>query len=167
MAEVNNLATQTALSAWNVAGDFVIVIVLVAALFLFAYYVGRGPYVAALLALYAAYALYNVFPYMSFLPSGPPVTSTLAHIALYLVLSILFYIIMRRVVVSDFLYIGIFGLTVLSLLGAGFILALAYHTFGVTEVYHFTPAIDLFFAPAKYFFWWFVGPAIGLFFLAR
>ena len=167
LAEVNTLATQTAIGVWHIAGDFLIVILLLAVLFLFAWYVGRGPFVGVLLALYTAYAVYSIFPFMSYLPSGPPATSTLAHIGLYAVLTIIFYIILRRVVVSDFLYIGVFGLVVLSLLGAGFIIAVLYHTFSITTVYQFTPTIDLFFAPTEYFFWWFVGPAIGLFFLAR
>ncbi|MDD2657331.1 MAG: hypothetical protein PHD04_01560, partial [Candidatus Pacebacteria bacterium] len=78
-----------------------------------------------------------------------------------------FYIILRRVVVSDFLYIGIFGLIILSFLGSAFLIALAYHVFPVASVYHFTPAIDLLFAAKAYFWWWFAAPAIGLFFFAR
>ncbi len=164
---VNALATNTAMSVWGLAGDFAIVLVLVAVFFIFAWYVGRGPFVATLFALYAAYATYIVFPYMSYLPSAPASSSVLAHIGLYAALTLIFYIILRRVVVSDFLYIAVLGLIVLALLAAGFLLALAYHSFEVTSIYQFTPAIDALFAPKEYFFWWFVGPAIGLFFLAR
>lgn len=164
---VNALATNTAMSVWNIGGDFVIVIVLLALFFVFAWYVGRGPFVAILFALYAAYATYIVFPYMSYLPSAPASSSVLAHIGLYAALTLIFYIILRRVVVSDFLYIAVLGLVVLALLAAGFVIALAYHTFDVTSIYQFTPAIDALFAPKEYFFWWFAGPAIGLFFLAR
>ena len=78
-----------------------------------------------------------------------------------------FFIILRRVVVSDFLYVGIFGLAALSFFAAAFLIALAYHVFPVADVYNFTPAIDLLFAPKEYFFWWFIAPAVGLFFLAR
>jgi len=136
-------------------------------LLLFASYIGRGPFVAVLLAFYAAYALYVAFPYTSLLPTQPPVTALFANIGLYLALVIAFYIILRRVVVSDFLYIGIFGLVVLAFLGAAFIIALAYHVFPVSSIYQFSPAIDLLFLPKEYFFWWFVAPAIGLFFVAR
>ncbi len=94
-------------------------------------------------------------------------TALLAHVGVYLGLSFLFYIILRRVVVSDFLYVGIFGLIALSFFGAAFLLALAFQVFPVADVYRFTPAIDLLFAPKAYFFWWFVAPAVGLFFLAR
>ena len=167
LAQVTTLATHTALTAWSFASDFFIVLALLSIFFLFAWYVGRGPFVAVLLAFYAAYALFVTFPYMSYLPTAPALTALLAHIGLYAGLTLAFYIVLRRVVVSDFLYIGIFGLIALSFLGAGFLLALSYHVFPVASVYHFTPAIDILFAPKQYFFWWFIAPAIGLFFLAR
>jgi len=167
LTEVTALATNTANSAMNIASDFLIVLILLAVLILFATRVGRGPFVASLLAFYAAYALYAAFPFMAYLPSAPPVTSVLAHIGLYIGLSIAFYIIMRRIVVSDFLYIGLIGILLLSVLACGFIFALAYNTFAISTVYQFTPAIDMLFAPPQYFFWWFISPALGLFFVAR
>lgn len=167
IAQVSSLATNTALTAWNSASDFLIVLILLAVFFLFAWYVGRGPLVAVMLAFYAAYALYVKFPYSSFLPTAPAMTALLAQAGLYAALTFAFYIILRRVVVSDFLYVGIFGLIALSFLGAAFVLALAYHVFPVASIYHFTPAVDALFAPDRFFWWWFVAPAIGLFFLAR
>lgn len=167
LAQVNVLATHTALSVWGAASDFLIILILLSVFFLFAWYVGRGPFVAVLLSFYTAYALYVTFPYAALLPSAPAITALLTRTGLYFGLVLVFYIILRRVVVSDFLYIGIFGLIALSFLGAAFLLALAYHVFPVASVYHFTPAIDTLFAPNKYFFWWFIAPAVGLFFLAR
>jgi len=167
LTQVNSVAANAALSVWSMASDFLIILVLLSAFFLFAWYVGRGQLVAVLLAFYTAYALYITFPYQAFLPSAPPVTALLAQIGLYGALVVLFYVILRRVVVSDFLYVGIFGLMALSFLGAAFLLALAYHVFPVAEVYTFTPPLDLLFAAKEYFWWWFVAPAIGLFFLAR
>ncbi len=167
IATVTTLATHTALSAWAWASAFLIVLLLSIAFFVFAWYVGRGPFVALLLSFYAAYALYAMFPYMAYLPTAPALTALLSHVGVYLGLSFIFYMILRRVVVSDFLYIGVFGLLVLSFLAATFLIALAYHIFIVTNVYHFTPAIDGLFAPKQYLFWWFIAPAIGLFFLAR
>lgn len=167
LAQVNTLATETALTVWSGMSDFLIILVLVSLFFLYSWYIGRGQLVSVLLAFYCAYALYAVFPYMSYLPTAPAMTALLAQAGLYLGLSFLFFIILRRVVVSDFLYIGIFGLAALSFLAAAFLIALAYHVFPVAEVYRFTPAIDLLFAPKAYFWWWFSAPAIGLFFLAR
>jgi len=167
IAQVNALATHYAFTLWNFGSDFLIVLILFGILFLFAWYIGRATLVSVLLAFYAAYAVYATFPYISFLPTAPALTALLAHIGLYAGLALVFYIILRRVVVSDFLYVGIFGTIILSLLGATFLIALAYHVFPVAEVYRFTPAIDLLFAAKAYFFWWFSAPAIGLFFLAR
>ena len=167
IAQVNTLATYTALTVWNSASDFLIILILVIVFFLYAWYVGRGQLVSILLAFYCAYALYVMFPYMSYLPTAPAMTALLAHVGVYLGLSFFFFIILRRVVVSDFLYIGIFGLVALSFFAAAFLLAFAYQVFPVSSVYHFTPAIDLLFAPKEYFFWWFIAPAVGLFFLAR
>lgn len=167
IAQVNTIATQYSLTVWNGMSDFLIILVLVAVFFLYAFYIGRGQLVSVLLAFYCAYALYLVFPYMSLLPTAPAMTALLAQAGLYLGLSFLFFIILRRVVVSDFLYIGIFGLIALSFLGAAFLIALAYHVFPIASIYTFTPAMDILFAPDVYFFWWFSAPAIGLFFLAR
>lgn len=167
LAQVNTIATHTALTVYASVGNFLVLLALVGIFFLLARYVGRGPFVALLLSLYAGYAIYLTFPYASLLPSAPALTAVLSHAAVYFALVFVFYIILRRVVVSDFLYIGLFGLITLSFLGAAFLIALAYHSFSITDVYHFNSSIALLFAPTKYFFWWFVAPAIGLFFLAR
>lgn len=167
LAQVNTLATQYAFTAWNFASDFLIVIILFGILFFCAWYIGRATLVSVLMAFYAAYAVYTIFPYMSYLPTAPALTALLVQLALYAGFTLIFYLILRRIVVSDFLYIGIFGLIILSFLGAAFLLALAYHVFPVISLYHFTPAIDLLFAAKAYFWWWFVAPAIGLFFFAR
>lgn len=147
--------------------DFLIVIILFGVLFLFAWYIGRATLVSILIAFYAGYAVFAAFPFMSYLPTAPAMTALLAQVALYAGLTLVFYIILRRVVVSDFLYVGIFGTIILSLLGATFLMALAFNVFPVAEVYKFTPAVAALFAPVKYFFWWFIAPAVGLFFLAR
>jgi len=167
IAQISTLATHTAFSAWSLANDFLIVLVLLGAFFLFAHYVGRGPFVALLLSCYAAYALYAVFPYASFLPATPPSTSFFAHSGLYAGFVLVFYLILRRVIISDFLYVGTFGIVILSFLGAAFLIALASHIFLVTSFYHFTPAVTALIAPSQYFFWWFSAPTIGLLFLAR
>ncbi|MFA6278923.1 MAG: hypothetical protein WCS97_02530 [Candidatus Paceibacterota bacterium] len=166
IAQVSTFATQTAFSAWALANDFLIVLVLFVLLFLFAWFVGRGPFVALLLSLYAGYAVYSVFPYIPFLPTTPAMTAFLAQVGIYAAFVFIFYLILRRVIVSDFLYISAFGLAVLSFLGAAFLVALASHTFSLASVYQLTPALSGLFIPS-YFFWWFSAPAVGLLFLAR
>jgi hypothetical protein len=167
VAQVSTLATHTALSAWTITDNFLIVIILLVALFIFAKYIGRGAFFALLISFYAAYAPYVIFPYTSFLPTTPASTSILAHAGLYAALVIIFFIILRRVIASDFLYIGNVELIILSFLGAGFLIALASHVFLISSVYQFTPAISALFSPDKYFFWWFSAPAVGFLFLAR
>lgn len=167
IAQVNEFATNTALSVWAATGNFIVLIGLAGSLFLFAWYVGRAQLAAVLLAFYAAFAIYIVFPFASLLPTAPPLTAFLAHAALYGALTVVFYFILRRMVVSDFLGVGIFGLAALSILGAAFLIALAYHLFPLGTLYQFSPLIANLFEPDKYFFWWFISPAVGLFFLAR
>lgn len=167
IAQVTAVATPLAMTAWNSVSDFVIILVMVLVFIMFSRYVGRGPFVGVMVAFYTAYALYVAFPFMDFLPSAPAITAVATHVGLYLGLVFLFYIILRRVVVSDFLYIGSLSLMILSFVAAGFLLALAYQIFDITTVYRFTPAIDMLFAPKEFFFWWFVAPAVGLFFLAH
>jgi hypothetical protein len=165
--KVKELAAHTTTSIWASAGDFLILFILVMFFFAFAWYVGRGQLVAIMLSYYGAYAIYIAFPYESLLPSAPPITALLAHAGLYAALGFAFYVVLRRVVVSDFLYVGNVGLIILAFFAATFIIALLYHLFPLTPIYHFTPAMDVFFAPKEYFFWWFIAPALALFFLAR
>ncbi|HVM59218.1 MAG TPA: hypothetical protein VMT80_02730 [Candidatus Paceibacterota bacterium] len=165
--QVTTLATSSAISAWAVVGSFVALLVLMLAFYLFSRYAGRGPFVAILLAFYAAYALYAAFPYADYLPSAPALTAVGVRIAIYIGLVLVFYIILRRVVVSDFLDLGLFGTLALSAFASAFLLALGYHVFSVTAVYQFPSSLAMLFAPKEYFFWWFVAPAIGLFFLAK
>ena len=167
IAQVSTLATHTALSAWALINAFLIIIILLVLFFIFAKYVGRGSFVALLISFYAAYAPYLIFPYISSLPTTPPLTAFLAHIGLYAVFVLIFFIILRRVISSEFLYIGHLGLFVLSFLGAAFLIALASHVFLIGSVYQFTSSIAALFFPDKYFFWWFSGPALGLLFFAR
>lgn len=167
IAQVNTLATHTAISAWAFASAFLAIIVLVAALFLFAWYVGKGPFVALIFSLYSGYALFATFPYLSLLPTAPALTAFFSQVAVFAVFTFISYLVLRRVVVSDFLYIGPIGLIMLCFLATGFLLALVYQVFPLHDAYAFTPAVDALFAPKQWFFAWFVAPLIGLFFLAR
>jgi len=167
IAQVTAVAAPIAMTVWNSVSDFVIILVMVLVFVMFSRYVGRGPFVAVIVSFYTAYAIYSAFPYKSFLPSAPAITAVATHAGLYLGLVGVFYIILRRVVVSDFIHIGSLGLILLSFVAAGFLIALAYQIFDITTVYHFTPAIEMLFAPSPYFFWWFLAPAVGLFFFAH
>lgn len=167
IAQVNDIATHAASAAWANTSAFLVLLVLIGVLFLFAWYMGRGPFVALLLSFYAGYAIYIAFPYQSLLPTAPPLTAILVHTGLYAALCAVFYLILRRCVVSDFFMVGIFGLLILSALGAAFLMAFAFHVFPISTLYQFSPMISALFGPDQFFFWWFVAPAVGLFFLAN
>ena len=166
-SSVSTLATHTIASAWAIGSNFLLVIALVAALLFFAWYVGHGPFVALSLSFYAAYAIYAVSPYLSLLPSSSPFIAFLTHVCAYAVFVLAFYVVLRRVIVSDFLHISWFGLVVLALLGAGFLIALLAHAFALSSVYAVTPVVAIYIASSDYFFWWFIAPAVGLLVFAR
>ena len=159
--------SQYGLSAWAVASNFLILIILFLLFYCFLQYIGRGPFVAIILAFYCAYAVYLAFPYMSFLPSAPKLTALLTHVGLYAVLVFIFYMILRRVAASDFVHVGILGILLLPFLASAFLMAMAYHVFLIPSIYNFPTQISVLFAPDQFFFWWFISPAIGLFFLAQ
>ena len=165
--QASSLVTHSALTVWSVSSDFLVIAVMMLFFIFFSRYVGRGPFVGIVLALYASYALYAAFPYGSALPSAPPTTALFAHVGLYLAFAILFYIILRRVVVSDFLDIGTIGLLVLSFLTSGFLIALTFNVFPISSIYSFTAPIAKLFEPKSLFFLWFVAPAVGLFIFAK
>jgi hypothetical protein len=167
LTQINVVATNAAHSVGNVIGDFVVVLALVAVLFLFAYYVGRGAFVTGIISLYAGFALYTQFPFMSMLGTAAGATLLTEKIGIYAGLSLIAYLVVRRVIVSEFLYINVVALIVLCLVVAAFLLALAFIIFDVPTVYRFSPPIVALFSPKQYFFWWFLAPLAGLFFISR
>ena len=167
IAHASTFATHAASSLWAIGGGFLLVIVLFAALLLFAWYIGHGPFTALLISFYGAYAVYAVFPYFSLLPSASPLVAFFMRLGVYIVFALAFYVVLRRIIVSDFLHIGWFGLIVLALLGAGFLIALLAHAFALSSVDTLTPAVATYIASSKYFFWWFIAPAVGLLVFAR
>ncbi len=167
LSQLTTLASNTSNSVWHLGSDFLIILILVAFFFGFAWYVGRGPFVAIMLSYYGAYAIYMAFPYEQYLPQAPALTALLAHAGVYAALGFAFYVVLRRVVVSDFLYVGNIGLIVLSLLASTFLIALVYHVFPISPIYHFSGTMDLLFAPKQFFFCLFIAPANGLFLLGK
>lgn len=167
IAQVSTMATHAAVSAWAIANAFLIALIIFAILLIFAWRFGRGALVALLIALYAAYAPYLFFPYTSILPTSPALTAFLAHAGLYAAMAVVFYLIIRRIISPDFFSIGTIGLCILAALGACFIVALGAQAFSANAVYQFTPTIAALFVPSQYFFWWFIGPAVGMFIFVR
>jgi hypothetical protein len=56
---------------------------------------------------------------------------------------------------------------VISILTAGFMLALAHHALSLSSLYDYPTQLASIFDPAYLFFWWFIAPLAGFLFFAR
>ncbi len=167
--EISNLATSATASAWIWGGNFLILIVLTVIILFFAMHQGASGLISLNLAVYAAYALYTVFPYReSIIQIGAtPLVQAILSIGLYMILMALPFMISLRLTAPSFGQLSIFQNLLLSFVAAGFMLALAYHVFGISNIYAFSDPLNSLFAPKGYFFYWFIAPILGLYFLAR
>ena len=154
--------TTSAASLWGLIGNVFVFLLIVAALVMFAMRVGKGALLALILSLYVGYALYSVFPFTD-IAGGTP----LGNVAVYVVFVVLSYLLVRRIGNSGFGGIKIVPLIILSILTGGFVMALGYTAFNIDTVYDFPKTLDLLFAPAEYFFWWFVAPLAAIFAIGR
>lgn len=168
---VQQSATSGVFLAWAVVGNFIVLISLSLILFLFCYRMGKGPFVSLVMALYVGYAIFVVFPYRELIQTGVgagPAYIAGVSIILYLIAVIIPYVIIRKVSASDFINLSMTAQLVLSILTAGFILALAHHALSLGGLYDYPAPLALVFDPAQYFFWWFIAPLAGfLFFTGR
>lgn len=149
-------------------GNFLVLLLLAAALFFFALRAGRALLVSLILALYVGFALFTVFPYKElFLVGDTPLVRAVAGIALFAVFTFIPYVLLRRVSTSGSLQMNPLALGVLALATGGFVLALGYHVLNIAAIIPLTPSLDALFAPDQYFFWWFVAPLAGIFVATR
>ena len=162
MDSVADLASTSAASVWAIVGNVFVFLLIAAALVVFALRVGKAALFSLILSLYVGYALYIVFPFTE-LAGGTP----LGNVAVYGVLVVLSYLLVRRIGSSGIGGLKIVRLIILAALTAGFVMALGYTTFDIDTVYSFPKTLDLLFAPSQYFFWWFVAPLVGIFALGR
>jgi len=169
IANIQNIATTTVASVWSVAGDFLVVLVIFGLLLCFAWYMGRSAFASLLVSFYVGLLLYTIFPYQTLALSfgTTPFFKLLIALGIFLIFTVIPYIVLRRISDSDFFSIGIIGTFVLCVLGTGFLMAVGYEVLPVRDVYTFTPTLDLLFAPKDYFFWWIGAPLLGLLFFAR
>jgi len=154
--------TTSAASAWGLIGNVFIFLLIVAVLVVFAMRVGKAALLSLILSLYIGYAAYVVFPFTA-LAGGTPVGNVLVYGGLVL----LSYLVVSRVGSRGVGRFKMLPLVIVALLTGGFLMALGYTTFDIDTVYNFPKTLDLVFAPAEYFFWWFIAPLIGIFTLGR
>lgn len=167
--EVGTIATQLSADAWVWAGNFLALIVLTATLALLAMRSGGSGLISLNLSLYVAYAIYSVFPYRDAIISigSTPLVQAMLSIVLFGMATVLPYLITVRLTSLQFGGLSIIQNLLLSLLASGFLLALSYHVFDLSNIYTFSDPLNKLFEPEGYFFYWFVAPIIGVYFLAR
>ena len=162
--QVSDLATTGAASAWLLVGNFVILLVLFVVMLLFSYKAGRGGIISLLVAFYAGYAIYMVFPYTQAIVTagGTPMIKAVISVGIFAIATFIPFHFIQRLTGGGFGVLSVLPRFVLSLLAAAFLLALAYHVFDLSDIYTFPAPIDQLFAPEGYFFWWFIAPLVGL-----
>ncbi len=118
------------------------------------------------LSLYIGYALYIVFPFKNALLAmgGTDAMRTIIAIVLYVVAVGFSHYLLRSLGMHAR---GRSGLpaVVLGVLVVAFLLALCYQLFNITQLIILPPLVVEVFGPSMYFFWWFIAPIVGLFFL--
>lgn len=166
--QVSNIATNVASHAWTVTSNFIILLVLTVAFVLFSYRTRAG-IVSIIVAFYAGYALYVVFPYTHDIVAagGSPLMKAIISASIFLIACIVPYLFVERLVSGGIGILSVFPRFGLSFLAATFLIALAYHVFNVTHIYSFPEPMNTIFGPDQYFFWWFVAPLIGLLLLVH
>jgi len=143
--------------------DFFVFIVIAAVIAVFAFYFGSDRLSALIGGVYAAIPLYLAFPYRELLPDSPSVSIGI-FMAFGALATIAFTGLSAFIASSstNFLRVG-----ALSVIIAGFIIAVAIHVLPVEQVYTFSAPTKALFASSTSYFWWLTAPLAGLFFLGR
>jgi len=164
VTNVSTIATHGASSAWLLAGNFLALVILTLVMIGFSYKSGRGGIISLLLAFYAGYAIYLVFPYTKdILAAGStPLMKAIISVILFGISTFIPFHFIQRLTSTGFGVISFVPRFVLSFLSAAFLMALAYHVFNVQNIYSFPEPLNTLFAPNGYFFWWFIAPLVGL-----
>lgn len=143
--------------------DFFAFIVAAALIAAFAFYFGADRLMPFAAGLYAALPLYARFPYMEALGGNPYL-----EVALFAIL-----VLVGTVAFSGLSYLlqsgggGMLKTGALSVILAGFVLAIAVHVLPVSEFYTFSEPTRALFESEHAFFYWMLSPLAGLFLLGR
>ncbi len=167
--EISNLATNAAMSSWTIAGNFLVLILLTIGIFVFAMRKGGSGLVSLNISLYAGYAIYIVFPYRDAVIAigSTPLVQAVLSITLFLMATVLPFVMILRLTSQSFGQLSIIQNLLLSFAAACFLMALSYHVFDISNIYSFSEPLNGLFEPKGYFFYWFIAPLVGVFFLAR
>jgi len=169
LEQVQGIATTITENAWLWTGNFLALIILTGIFLFFAMRGGRSGLVSLILALYAGYAIYIVFPYTDFIVAmgGTAIIKAILSIVVFAICTLVPFVIIRRLTGGGFGSLSFVPNLLLSFLAAAFILVLGYHVFDISNIYTFSERLNQLFAPEGFFFWWFIAPLAGLFIFAR
>lgn len=167
--QVGTIATELGASAWLFAGNFLVLIILTCIIMFFAMRAGRGGLIALILALYAGYSLYIVFPYTNDIiaAGGTDLVKAAISILLFAAASVVPFILVNRLTGGGFGSLSVIQNFILAFLASGFMMALGYHVFDISNIYSFPEPLNQLFEPEGYFFYWFLAPLVGLYFIAH
>lgn len=167
--QVTTIASNGAASAWLWVGNFLVLLILTVIMIGFSYKSGRGGIISLIVAFYAGYAIFLVFPYTNVIVNagGSPMIKAIISVVLYGIATYLPFHFIQRLVGSGFGVLSFVPRFALSFFAAAFLLTLAYHVFHVSNIYTFPEPINTLFAPNKFFFWWFIAPLAGLLFFVH
>lgn len=146
----------------GLVGNVLVFAILVIVLVAFALRVGRSALLSLIVSLYIGYAVYVVFPFGEMVGA-----SAIGNLVTYGVLVFVSYLVVRRLSSGGIGGFRIAPLIALCVLTGGFLMALGYTAFALDTLYDFPQLLDSIFAPKEYFFWWFIAPLVGAFFLGR
>lgn len=168
MDALNALATDGFTDIVGFIGNFFVLILIAAVLFVFALRAGRSLLISLILALYVGFALFTIFPFTdSFIVGDTALMRAVSGMVLFAIFTIVPFILLRRVATSGAVFIHPLSLAVLTLATGGFILAIGYHVLNIAALIPLTPSLDALFGPDKFFFWWFIAPLVGIFITTR
>ena len=167
MNQVAAIAQSSTAGVLPIVMNFLALIVLTAVLFVFAMKAGRAAFISLVLALYVGFGLFMVFPWKAQIIAGDGVTKAVVALLLFVGLSIIPFLILRRVNTMGSMRIHALPLFGLSVLSAGALLALSYHFLNLATILPATPPLTTYVLPEQYLFYWLVAPLVGFFVFAR
>jgi hypothetical protein len=169
LTEITAAVSNITGDVWLLTSNFLVLIVLTFAVFMFAMRRGGAGIISLNLALYAGYAIYTVFPYRDSIigVGNTPIIQAVIAIVLFILATAGPFLVTMRLTAPSFGQLSFFQGSLLALAASGFLMALGYHVFDLSNIYTFSDPLNQLFAPSGYFFYWFVAPIVGLYFLAR
>lgn len=169
MLQVGTAVSVAGADAWVWVMNFLVLIVLTLAVYMFAMREGGAGVISLNIALYCGYAIYSVFPYRDAVITigATPLVQAILAVVLFIAATALPFMISMRLTAPSFGTLSFFQGLALSLVAAVFLLALAFHVFQISDIYTFSDPLRQLFAPEGFFFYWFIAPLAGLYFLAR